>query len=200
MRSSIEKITGNRPVITVYCGSSSHLSESYLETARAVGHAIGRAGAALVTGAGRTGMMGAVAEAAMAAGAPAIGVIPQFMVDRNWHNDRMDALEITADMHSRKKLMATLAHGCIALPGGIGTFEELTEIITWRQLGLYHGNIVILNHNNYYGPLLSMFAQAVQTGFMPSDHTCLYSVAECAEEAVEQALRPSESLSVSAKF
>lgn len=200
MTSSIEKIVATREAITVYCGSSAHLSDIYLDSARAVGRSIAAAGAALITGAGRTGMMGAVAQAAQQAGAPAIGIIPQFMVDRNWHNPQMDALEITPDMHTRKKLMASLAHGCIALPGGIGTFEELTEIITWRQLGLFEGNVVILNIDNYYDPLLSMFATAVEKGFMPADHTGLYHVTSDPAQAVALALAPRTTASVTPKF
>lgn len=186
--------------ITVYCGSSSAAPEVFLEAAAAVGRAIARRGVMLVTGAGHTGLMGAVVDAALAAGGEATGVIPQFMVDRGWHHRGMTQLEITPDMHARKSRMASLATGVIALPGGIGTFEELTEIITWRQLGLYKGNIVILDTEGYYSGLLGQMAEATRRGFLPADHSALYAVAHEPEEAVDLALAAGEELHLSPKF
>lgn len=185
--------------ITVYCGSSATLAPVYTEAARDLGRAIAGAGATLVTGAGRTGLMGAVAGAALEAGGRAVGIIPQFMVDRGWQHDGMSELIVTPDMHTRKQLMAE-SYACIALPGGIGTFEELCEIITWRQLGLFKGNVVIYNESDYYGPFLSMFAKAVQEGFMRADHTALFSVATTAREAVELALAEHNPTVFSPKF
>lgn len=185
--------------ITVYCGSSSTLAPVFLESAAALGRAIASAGATLVTGAGRTGMMGAAADAAIAAGGRVKGVIPEFMVERGWQHNGLSELIVTPDMHSRKQLMAQSA-ACIALPGGIGTFEELCEIITWRQLGLFKGNVVILNTADYYGPLLSMFATAIEKGFMRADHSTLFSVASSAAEAVEMALAEPSANSFSPKF
>ena len=186
--------------VTVYCGSSAHLAPIYLESAALLGRMLAERGATLVSGAGRSGLMAAVADGAIAAGGRTIGVIPQFMVDRGWNHTGMAELEIVPDMHTRKKRMAELAHGCIALPGGVGTFEELMEIITWRQLGLYHGNIVILNLNNYYAPLLSMFEQGIQEGFMPADQYRLFKVASSVEEAIDYALASDTDVKVSNKF
>lgn len=185
--------------ITVYCGSSSTLAPVFTLAATALGQEIARAGATLVTGAGRTGLMGAAADAALAAGGNVKGIIPQFMVDRDWHHKRLTELSVTPDMHTRKQLMAQ-SYACIALPGGIGTFEELCEIITWRQLGLFNGNIVIFNADNYYAPLLDMFSKAVATGFMRPDHMQLFAVAATAREAVELAMAPHSDTSFSAKF
>ena len=185
--------------ITVYCGSSSTLAPVFTRAAQALGQEIARSGAKLVTGAGRTGLMGAAADAALAAGGSVKGIIPQFMVDRDWHHKDLSELIVTPDMHVRKQLMAQ-SHACIALPGGIGTFEELCEIITWRQLGLFKGNIVIFNADDYYSPLLEMFGKAVATGFMRPDHLKLFAVASTAAEAVELALAPHSSTSFSAKF
>lgn len=185
--------------VTVYCGSSAQLAAVYVEAAEALGRELAHRGAVLVTGAGRTGLMGAVADAALAAGGRVEGIIPQFMVDRGWQHTGLSKLTVTPDMHTRKQLMAA-SHGCIALPGGIGTFEELCEIITWRQLGLFKGNVVIYNVSDYYGSLLSMFAKAIEQGFMRPDHRALYAVASTAAEAAEMALQTHIETEYSPKF
>lgn len=194
------KTSANKKYVTVYCGSSSQLSEIYLNAATALGKEIANAGATLITGAGKTGMMGAVADAALNNGGDVHGIIPQFMVDRGWQHNGLTELEITPDMHSRKSRMAALATGCIALPGGVGTFEELTEIITWKQLGLFKGNVVIYNVDGYYDALLAMFDTAVKAKFIPADHTKLYSVATDAAEACRLALLPTSDITLSPKF
>ena len=186
--------------ITVYCASSVTIDESYFKAARKLGAEIAGRGITLVTGAGSMGLMGAVNDAAMSAGGTTIGVIPQFMVDRGWHHKGLSKLEITDSMHSRKKIMADLSVGAIALPGGIGTFEELLEIITWRQLGLYDGNIVIYNVNGYYDNLLAMLDTAIDQKFMKPDHSHLWQVADDATEAVDMALNTNINKSFSAKF
>ncbi len=186
--------------VTVYCGSSAHLAPIYIDAAAELGRTLAAHGATLVSGAGHSGLMGAVADAAIAAGGRTHGVIPQFMVDRGWHHPGMDVLDIVPDMHRRKARMAELSYGCIALPGGVGTFEELMEIITWRQLGLYDGNVVILDIDGYYAPLLSMFAKGVEEGFIPADHRTLFNVASSVGEAVDMALAPHTAADVSPKF
>lgn len=186
--------------ITVYCASSTSVDEKYFEAARQLGTEIARRGATLVSGAGSMGLMGAVNDAAIAAGGKTIGVIPRFMVERNWHHKNLGQLIVTDGMHSRKEMMAELSTGVIALPGGIGTFEELLEIITWRQLGLYEGNIVILNVAGYYNHLLEMLSHAIDEKFMKPDHRELWVVAHTAEEAVDAALSKNEHNKFSAKF
>lgn len=186
--------------ITVYCASSVTVAKVYFEAAESLGKEIARRGLPLITGAGSMGLMGAVNDAAIKAGGMTIGVIPQFMVDRGWHHKGLSRLEITDGMHRRKELMAELSRAAIALPGGIGTFEELLEIITWRQLGLYHGNIVILNVNGYYDKLLDMLDTAIEQKFMKPDHKMLWSVAQSPEEAIEMALSDDNKQIFSAKF
>jgi uncharacterized protein (TIGR00730 family) len=110
------------------------------------------------------------------------------MVENGWHHSQLTKMEVTDNMHERKKRMAELSSAVIALPGGCGTLEELLEIITWRQLGLYSGNIVILNISGYYNPLLEMLDNAISQGFMKKDHSQLWQVATTPEEAVEMAL------------
>lgn len=173
--------------ITVYCASSKDIAPEYYAAARKLGQAIAAAGFPLITGAGNMGLMGAVNDAAMEAGGCTVGVIPRFMVKRGWHHDGLSKLIVTEDMHSRKSLMASLARGVVALPGGIGTLEELCEIMTWRQLGLFDGSVVIYNVDGYYDPLTDMLRRAIDRGFMRSDHAGLFAVATDASEAVRLA-------------
>ena len=177
-------------IIAVYCASSASLAPEYYEAARETGRLLALRGAAVVNGGGKMGLMAAVSDGALEAGGTAIGVIPQFMVGNGWHHSGLTRLDVVSGMHERKASMASMATAAIALPGGIGTFEELTEIITLRLLGLYDGNIVILNLNGYYDPLLQMFERAIGEHFMKPDHRQLWSVASTPDEAVRMALEP----------
>ena len=189
-----------KPAITVYCASSATLDPIYHQAAAALGREIVAAGAGLVCGGGRTGLMGEVANAVLAAGGHATGVIPEFMERRGWHHPGMSELRVVDGMHSRKALMLELASGVVALPGGIGTFEELFEAITWKQLGLFDGNIAIYNVDGYYDPMISMLETAVERGFMRPDHRRLYKIVSTAREAVEYALASPEETVFSPKF
>lgn len=170
--------------ITVYAASSGQVPAVYLDAARNLGTLIAQRGHALVNGAGRTGLMGATTEGVLASGGRAIGVIPQFMVDEGWHNTDMSELIVTPDMHTRKQTMAEVSGACIALPGGVGTLEELLEIITWKQLGLYLKPIVVLNIDGYFNPLLEQLKTAVDQRFMRQEHQQIWSVATTPEEAI----------------
>ncbi|MBD5246394.1 MAG: TIGR00730 family Rossman fold protein [Barnesiella sp.] len=171
--------------ITVYCASSSRIDEAYFSAARELGSLMAQCGITLVTGSGKTGLMGAVNQGAIDAGGKTIGVIPQFMFDRQWQHPDLTELIVTPDMHRRKEKMAELADAVIALPGGVGTFEELMEIITWRKLGLFDGQIIILNINGYYNPLLTMLHDAAEKGFMKTLDLGLWKVAETPRQALE---------------
>lgn len=177
-----------KKTICVYCASSANIDRQHLNNAFALGTILAERGSDVVCGAGNTGMMRALIDGANQAGGKTIGVIPRFMVDNDWHHKELGEIIVTDDMHQRKETMAKLADSIIALPGGCGTMEELLEIITWRQLGLYSGNIVILNSNDYYSPLLSMLQSAVDNGFMKGQHASLWQVAETPEQAVDKAL------------
>lgn len=170
--------------ITVYCGSSAGKNPAFAEAAAAVGHEIALSGLPLIYGGGHMGMMGALGRAVLENGGHTIAVIPQFMVERGWNDSDATETIVTDSMHSRKFTMARKARGVIALPGGIGTWEELSEIITWRQLGLYKGNIVLLNIAGYYDPWLAQFDQAVDEGFIPASHRGLFSVTGNPAQAV----------------
>jgi uncharacterized protein (TIGR00730 family) len=134
------------------------------------------------------GLMSAVADAVLADGGKVTGVIPTFMVEQGWHHTGLTELIEVADMHQRKQTMARLSDAVIALPGGCGTFEELLEVITWKQLGLYLNPIVILNVDGYYNPLLDMLRQAVSENFMREQHTAIWCVASTPAEAIEMVL------------
>lgn len=190
-----------KKTICIFCASSSRIDESYKEAARKLGALIASKGHSLVCGAGRAGLMGQLIDGAKTQGGETIGIIPQFMVEKGWHHRGLSQMIITPDMHERKKLMAQSADAIITLPGGCGTFEELTEIITSRQLGLYNGNIVILNLNGYYTPLLDMFTRAVKEGFMKPGHiTTLWKVATTVEEALEMALSENTEIELIDKY
>lgn len=171
--------------ICVYCASSSRVDASFFEAATRLGSLIAGKGMTLVTGGGCQGLMRAVEDGALDAGGKAIGVIPSFMIDSGWQHTGLTELRVTADMHERKKLMADLSDAVIALPGGCGTMEELLEVITWKQLGLYLNPIVILNTDGYYDMLIKQLEHAVDTHFMGEIHSKIWSVASTPEEALE---------------
>jgi len=174
--------------ICVYCASSTKVNQRYYDAAVELGELMAQKGVCLVNGAGTMGLMRACADAVLNNGGKAVGIIPKFMIDRNWHYEDMTELVVTKNMHDRKKKMADMANGCIALPGGCGTLEELLEIITWKQLGLYNKPIVILNTDGYYTPLINMLTKAAEEHFMREEHLKLWTVADTPEEALEQAL------------
>lgn len=173
--------------ITVYSASSGQVPAIYLEAANTLGCLIAKGGHTLINGAGRTGLMGATANACLTNGGKTIGIIPQFMIEQEWQHKGMTELIVTPDMHTRKEQMAKLSDACIALPGGVGTLEELLEIITWKQLGLYLKPIVILNTNGYFNPLLQQLEQAIDEHFMRKQHAAIWQVANTPSEAIELA-------------
>lgn len=171
--------------ITVFCASSAMVDKAYHDAAYSLGKILAENGIACVCGAGICGLMRAVSDGALDNGGKAIGVIPRFMVDNGWCHPNLTETIVTPDMHERKETMSSLADAVIALPGGCGTLEELLEIITWKQLGLYHGEILILNTNGYYNHLLSMLKHCVDEKFMKESHSALWHVAHTPEEAID---------------
>jgi len=152
--------------LCVYCGSRPGEHPAYAAAAQAVGQWIGQHGGQLVYGGGRTGLMGLVAEATRQAGGRVVGVIPQALVDKELANTACDELHIVANMHERKALMAERSNAFLALPGGIGTFEEFFEVWTWRQLGYHDKPVGLLNTEGYYDHMLQFLATSVASGFM----------------------------------
>ena len=171
--------------VCVYCASSTQIDEKYFRAAKELGTLIAQKNLRLITGAGNMGLMRAVEDASLAAGGKVTGVIPTFMIKEGWHHTGLTELIETASMHERKQTMADLADGAIALPGGCGTFEELLEIITWKQLGLYLGPVIILNIDGYYDHLLAQLNRALEDSFMRDIHAHIWQVATTPQEAVE---------------
>ncbi|MDR0940529.1 MAG: TIGR00730 family Rossman fold protein [Mediterranea sp.] len=171
--------------VCVYCASSTKIDPAYFQVADRLGRLLAQRQVRLVNGAGNMGLMAAMANAVLAEGGEVTGVIPRFMVEQGWQHTGLTELVEVGSMHERKQAMASMSDAVIALPGGCGTFEELLEIITWKQLGLYLNPIVILNVKGYFDPLLEMFAKAAKENFMSSRHTGIWKVARTAEEAVD---------------
>lgn len=181
----MEKEKNKIASVCVYCASSTQIAPVYFEAAEALGRLLGEHRLQVINGAGNIGLMCAVSDATLAAGGTVTGVIPRFMVEQDWYHKGLTELVQVDTMHERKKLMADMADAVIALPGGCGTLEELLEIITWKQLGLYLGPIVILNVNHFYDPLLEMLRKAIDESFMRKRHADIWAVASTPEEAVE---------------
>jgi hypothetical protein len=152
--------------ICVYCGSSLGARESYRRAAEALGQELARRGLTLVYGGGNVGLMGAMADAALAAGGKVIGVIPQALLDKELGHDGLSELRVVASMHERKAQMAELADGFIAMPGGFGTLEEFCEITTWTQLGFHRKPCGLLNVEGFYDSLLAFLDHATDDGFI----------------------------------
>ena len=171
--------------VWVYSASSTKIDPVYFDTAYELGTLLGQQHIRLINGAGNMGLMSAVSDAALAAGGEVTGVIPRFMVEQGWHHTGLTRLVEVESMHERKKMMADLSDAVIALPGGCGTLEELLEIITWKQLGLYLNPVVILNVKGYFDPLLAMLQRAVEENFMRTQHGSIWHVAKTVREAVE---------------
>ena len=171
--------------VAVYAASSSQVSSEYIDAAAELGRTLAAEGIEIVYGAGKVGLMGALADAALDAGGKVTGVIPQFMVDNGWCREKLTNLIVTPDMHTRKEKIVSLADATIALPRGVGTLEELMEIITWKQLGLYADPIVILNTRGYFNPLKEMLERAVEEKFMREIHRNLWSIADTPRQAAD---------------
>lgn len=171
--------------VCVYSASSTKIDSVYFDAARELGTLLGQRHIRLINGAGNMGLMAAVSDAALAVGGEVTGVIPRFMVEQGWHHTGLTELVEVETMHERKKTMADLSDAVIALPGGCGTLEELLEIITWKQLGLYLNPVVVLNTGGYFDPLLAMLQKAVEENFMRTQHGAIWYVAGTAREAVE---------------
>jgi len=171
--------------VCVYCASSTQINPVYFRAAEELGHLLGGQKIRVINGAGKMGLMGAISDATLAAGGTVTGIIPHFMISRGWYHKGLTELIEVESMHERKQMMADKSDAVIALPGGYGTLEELLELITWKQLGLYQNPIVILNINHYYDLLLEMFRKAADEMFMREQHLALWSVATTPDEAIE---------------
>jgi uncharacterized protein (TIGR00730 family) len=170
--------------ICVYCGSSSGVRPSYLEAARRIGADMAAAGARLVYGGGDVGLMGATARSVIDHGGKVTGIIPKFLQRRERMLTAVEELIVTVDMHERKRLMFERADAFVALPGGVGTLEELVEQLTWAQLGQHRKPVVLANIDGFWTKLLALLEHMREEGFIPRDRKVDYLVAEQAEDVV----------------
>jgi uncharacterized protein (TIGR00730 family) len=164
--------------LCVYCGSRSGADPRFAAVASQVGRWIGRHGGQLVYGGGNNGLMGILADAALASGARVVGVIPHSMVEREWAKRDCTELHVVDNMHQRKSLMAERADAFLALPGGIGTFEEFFEAWSWRMLNFHQKPVALLDQDGYYQPLLQFLQQSVRHGFMNAAQMDLLTVGD----------------------
>jgi uncharacterized protein (TIGR00730 family) len=170
----------------VFCGASSGRSPGYGVAARALGAAAAARGLGIVYGGGRVGLMGAVADAALAAGGEVIGVIPQELVDRELAHGGLTELRIVGSLHERKALMAELSDGFVALPGGFGTLDELLEQLTWSQLGLHGKPIGLFDVEEYWRPLIALARHATDEGFVRESDLAAIAVGTDAEGLLDR--------------
>jgi uncharacterized protein (TIGR00730 family) len=172
--------------ICVFCGSSQGRSEAHLAATVALGGAIARRGLTLVYGGAHVGLMGAVADAALAAGGRVVGVIPASMVDREIAHTGLSDLRIVQTMHERKAEMERLADAFVTLPGAMGTLEETCEMLTWGQLGLHAKPCGLLNVDGYYDPFLALLDRAVADGFLRPQHREMVLVESTADALLDR--------------
>ncbi len=170
--------------IAVYCASSNKVRASYVSAAEELGAIFAQNGIRLIYGDGGIGLMAAVAKGVLDAGGEAVGVIPQFMVDQGWNNPRSTQTIVTETMHERKATICEMSDAMVALPGGIGTFEELLECLTWKQLGLHQNPVVILNTDGYYDRLLACIDLMVDEQMMRPIHKDMYVVVSTPQEVL----------------
>ena len=170
--------------IAVYCASSNKIRASFVDAAETLGAIFASYGIRLVYGDGGIGLMAAVAKGVLDAGGEAVGVIPRFMVEQGWNNPRSTETIVTETMHERKATICNISDAMVALPGGIGTFEELLECLTWKQLGLHSNPVVILNTDGYYDRLLSCIDLMVEEQMMRPIHKDMYVVVSTPEEVL----------------
>lgn len=174
--------------IAVYCASSTQIDQTYFQDARRLGQLMAEQNITLVNGAGNMGLMSESADGCLEKGGQAIGVIPSFMIKEGWCHEGMTDIVETTDMHERQARMAEMTDAGIFLPGGCGTFAELMELITWKQLGLYLKPIILLNTKGYYDAMLNTLHQAVVENFMRPVHADIWRVAPTPEAALKMAL------------
>lgn len=170
--------------VAVYCASSTKIKPIYYEVARNLGRGLAERGVTLVNGAGNMGLMQASSDAALEAGGKVIGVIPTFMIEQGWHHTGLTQLIETESMESRKQTINGMTDAAIVLPGGCGTLDELFEIMTLKQLGVYLKPIIILNVDGYYDHLLQHLERSMEENFMRKEHCDIWKVAQTAEEAI----------------
>jgi cytokinin riboside 5'-monophosphate phosphoribohydrolase len=175
--------------VTVYCSSSSAIDPAYINAGVELGRALARYNWKLVYGGNNVGLMGKLADAVREAGGKVVGITPQLFIDKGVHDTLCDEFIVTACMRTRKAAMEARGDAYIAMPGGLGTFEEIFEIIVGKQLAYHNKPIVLLNINNYYGPFLQQIEQGIEQHFIKPAARKLYFVARDVPSAIEYILQ-----------
>lgn len=170
--------------ICVYCASSEHCDRIYHDAASALGRALAEAGCTIVYGGGAVGLMGSLANGALAAGGDVIGIIPRFMTEIEWQHPGLASLEVVEDMRERKHRLLTGSDAVVALPGGCGTLEEMFEALTLKRLGLYFNPIVLVNTNGFYAPLQQFMEQMIEQRFMNPQHRQMWTLVDIVGEVL----------------
>jgi len=170
--------------VCVFAASSSRLDNAYLQAAGELGTVFAREGVHAVFGGGGIGLMGILADSMIAAGGKITGVIPGFMMDEGWGHAGVSDMIVTADMSERKKAIFAMSDAAVALPGGVGTLEELTEVITLKQLGQFNKPIIIVNVNGFYDHLIEFFEHMFRGNFIRLEHKDIWQIVTTAEEVV----------------
>jgi len=170
--------------ICVYCASSEHCDRVYHDAATALGRALAEAGCTIVYGGGAVGLMGSLANGALAAGGDVVGIIPRFMTEVEWQHPGLASLEVVEDMRERKHRLLTGSDAVVALPGGCGTLEEMFEALTLKRLGLYFNPIVLVNTNGFYAPLAKFMDQMIEQRFMNPQHRDMWTVVDTIDEVL----------------
>jgi uncharacterized protein (TIGR00730 family) len=171
--------------VCVYCGASNHMKPVYREAAAAIGTLLGKNRIRTIYGGGKVGLMGIVADAALAAGGEVVGIIPEHIQAKEIAHVGLTELHVVDSMHVRKRMMVDRAEAFLVLPGGYGTLDEAFEIITWKQLGLHDRSVVFVNVAGYFAPLLAFVEHALQEGFLTERHLGLFQVVNRVEDVLE---------------
>ena len=170
--------------ICIFAGSSSRVPEEFNKTASRLGELLATEGMDVVFGGGGIGLMGKLADAVKEKGGKITGVIPSFMDEEGWGHTGIDNMIITSDMGERKKRLFAMSDAVVALPGGVGTLEELTEAITLKQLSLFNGQVIILNTLGFYNSLIEFFETMVENNFLRAQHKGIWQVVNTPEEVI----------------
>ena len=170
--------------VSIFAASSSRIDPAYIKAAEELGTEFARNGVHAIFGGGGIGLMGVFADALMAGGGTITGVIPGFMMDEGWGHKAVSDMIITTDMSERKKTIFAMSDAAVALPGGVGTLEELTEVITLKQLGQFNKPVIIMNINGFYDHLIEFFDHMVRGHFMRLEHKDIWQIVTSAEEVV----------------
>jgi uncharacterized protein (TIGR00730 family) len=180
--------------VCVFCGSSSRVEETHRAAAAGLGELLAERAVRIVYGGGRVGLMGVLADAALARGGEVVGVIPEFLVGWEVAHAGLTDLRVVGSMHERKRTMADLADAFVVLSGGFGTLDETIEILTWKQLGLHDKPVVLVSVDGFWEPLRTLVAHLVATGFAHPEHASLLTIVASAEEAIAALARAPQPL------